>query len=357
MGHLGPAGFAQLRQTTWTQLVGDMQGSESALHLAGQSLEESTIATYSWAFRKFLKYCKSQKRVWTEVATTVGGIASFQGYLYEAGMQASTIPSVVSAVNKIVVDFGLDKPQHSLLLSISQALKKRASEQEGTRATMKSSVIVRIMNETRTLLSQRQTRSRSEATYQRNARMQVQSALAVVLGFVFMLRRSSIHSTQKRNDKILFMQRQHLQLEDPSRVDLCIQFEKGKHAPRTVSVRGYVSEWIHSCKAYLPENDDAYLFQDAQQELAHGHDVQAMLVYWLDRLQVQPPLGMKFQWHSLRKGGATAAHVCGAQTITLQHFGGWKTPDSLTKSYIDFSHLLQEEDSLLMQFLCLGQLG
>jgi hypothetical protein len=325
-----------------------------ALHLASQSLEESTISTYSWAFRRFLRYCKLQQRVWTEVATSVGGMACFMGHLYEAGIKPGTIPSMVSAVNKVVSDFGLEKPEHSLLLSIIQALKKEALQQITTRATMESGVLVKIMEEIRTLITQRRTRSSTRETYQSELRIHVQSALAVVLGFVFMLRRSSIWTKAKKGDPI-FLQRGDLQFVSQSRVDLFIRFEKGKKVQRKLTVRGYVADWISLLQPYLPTNKEDYLFHHAQQ--AMSQDVQVMLMHWLDRLHISPPTGMKFQWHSLRKGGATAAHICGAETVTLQHFGGWKTTESLTKSYIDFSHLLVEEDSLLMQFLCPGQMG
>lgn len=341
MGHSGHKDFAQLRKTTWAALVGDMPGSVKALELAGQSLAPSTLKTYGWAFQKFLKYCNSQKKVWTEVATSAGGMACFIGFLMDSKppYKPVSIPSMLSAIYKVVVDSGLKKPEHALLLNIGQALKKAAAKEANNRAAFKSTTIAAIMAVCDSLRKRRMTRSHSASDLRQKIRAQIQSGLAVTLGFVLMLRRSTVQAMQRRD----------LRFGSDGELQVHLRFEKGKQKGRTLLVRGPVAEWVGNLINFLPENQSAYLFDDFKE--LYGSDVQQMLTCWLTQLEVQPPIGMIWAWHSLRKGGATAAYHIGVQDIKLLNYGGWKTRESLTKSYIDFTHVGVPEDRLLLGFL------
>ena len=328
-----------MRSRAWSKILGQVSlpGKDTALELASQSLENSTLKTYGWSFKLFKQYCEREGRTWVEVATSTGGVACFAGYLMEKGYKPVTIPSILSAIHRAVQDSGLNKPKHVLLTSINVALKKIAGKTSNLRAPLKSTTVLRIMKDCDRLRLQRMTRSR--AAEQQQVRAQIQSGLAVTLGFVLMLRRSSIKAMLRRD----------IQFSDDGDLQVFLRFEKGKMVRRSLTVRGPVAEWVARVLDYLPEDQSSHLFADAQE--IYGADVQGMLSSWLDQLEVRPPPGLIWAWHSLRKGGATAAHHSGVQTIILQHFGGWKGTESLTQSYIDFTHLRVPEDRFLMGFL------
>jgi hypothetical protein len=259
--------------------------------------------------------------------TDVGCLARYMGQLYDEGKAAGTVASYISAVRRVAVDLGNDRPEHGLLTAIGKGLKVLQSREDGIRIPIKALDIFKMYYFVRQAV---------DAGVVAKPRALIQAFGACLLGFAGMLRRSSMAGIKAED----------LHIEETTTVVL--RFEKGKDKVRRLGIRGFAGKWFKIHKAYLSQVVGKSPFEEALQ--FYGRDWQNLLLLLLERVDVAAPAGTRYQWHSLRAGGCTAAYFAGVDTFAIRKHGGWAAEKTLN-SYVDFSHSGGKADKYLMHFV------
>jgi hypothetical protein len=325
-----------------SQLGSDELG-RGAAQLALGSLANNTVKTYNTRWAAFTAFCSSigERSLPASTATC----AKYLTHLYQSGrVQPETAQKYLSAINTVHRDvFGYAEGSPAggaVISSVIKGWQQRRSHQPQARQAKRMPLPARVAGSAlrRVLLD-------GDASQPHLPLGSLRALMYTALGFQLMARAGSATGLVFGDVETV-----------AGALRVTLRVMKGKQrqptlhsvtlpAGRAPELRAALRHWQRRRDAAwaaagggAPSAARRYFELPGERGFSEGGE-SACASSWLRSacalLGAAPPAGHLWSSHSLRSGGASAAHAAGAFLATVRHVGGWARDSSVVHDYID----------------------
>lgn len=331
---------AELRRS-WTGMLGDNAEAARALQLTAHALAPSSVGTYTYHWRTFVRFC--ERRGLCSLPASTATVARYVAWQSMRGkVQPQFFQPYLSAINTAHRDVFGDEAARPGVGPIIKAIRA-GWLREHLRAPG-------VQREVSVALPAAAARLALRALLEADVAALLARALSfLVLSFATLMRASSAVPLARRDMVISdaatavrprVLKGGQLRVVKPS-------IKLFPNAPASLYMFQLVQRWQRvqaaawrTASRTQPSEEAARSFWALPGDGAGG--VTTVAQEWislaLDHVGVVAPLGVKYTTKCNRKGGASAAHAEGVSLGSIRHLGDW-APNSTTpeKHYIDFS--------------------
>ena len=324
-----------MRATLSSRLGEDSLGQQ-ALSLVAGSLAATTVGTYGSAFQRFLSFCSQQGL--DPFQTQEADVVRYLAWLGQEGtVAAASLQPYLSAINRFLGDHGKEPVALGPLVARARQglkLQQLDSAPAPVRVPLPAETVTAILEH---LWGQRHLFSPAKVSQHAPA---LRAQLAVVMGFIFPGRGST--STALKAGEVLV---------DSTHITVLHLKVKGKdgepdhtkpllRVPVTAQpqLAALLHLWQQLQASWWPKGRPHRRFWLLPSDPPTSWTA-ATLSAWLalacQTVAHQPPPGLKWTSHSLRKGAATCMNAIGVPLPTIRYWGGWARDSSVVHDYID----------------------